>query len=269
MAHHTSETVADRFPITNSALSHREELVTHAMSLLLDKRVIIVHAPPMSGKTTLCKLLARKILVDYPDLEPVQIMWPARDAAQIRAFPYNKLLEEERQTQVAFNSEARAKFSEQPTAHGSKPKHVYLIDEAENTYMDHNMWDNLFKCHPEDVGPDYYVLFLVHGSAEGGHKWGYDPWQSNHIAIDRRIELFPTSAVRSCMLLDPKEIKMVVDRSFATFEDGGAKCDDNVYEFMETETQGHTGALNLFLTHIMLAVRSQVLSFPADLAFTS
>ena len=73
------------------------------------------------------------------------------NAAQIRAFPYNKLLEEERQTQVAFNTEARAKFSEQPTAHGSKPKHVYLIDEAENTYAEDNTWDDLLKCHPEDV----------------------------------------------------------------------------------------------------------------------
>ncbi|KAL8865217.1 MAG: hypothetical protein Q9198_009424 [Flavoplaca austrocitrina] len=118
------------------------------MSLLLDKRVIIVRAPPMSGKTTLRKLLARKILVDYPDLEPVQIMWSARNAAQIRASPYNKLLEEERQTQVAFNTEARAKFSEQPTAHGSKPKHIYLIDQAVNTYADDNMWDDLFKCRP-------------------------------------------------------------------------------------------------------------------------
>ncbi|KAL8836725.1 MAG: hypothetical protein Q9176_006146 [Flavoplaca citrina] len=103
-------------------------------------------------------------------------MWPARNAAQIRASPYNKLLEEERQTQVAFNTEARAEFSEQPTAHGSKPKH---------------------------------------------------------------------------------ELKMVVDRSFATVGDGGAKCDDNVYEFMETETQGHAGVLDLFLTHMMLAVRNQ------------
>ena len=77
MAHHTSEMVADRFPVTTSALSYRQELVAHAISLLLDKRVIIVRAPLMSGKTTLWKLVARKILVDYPDLEPVQIMWPA------------------------------------------------------------------------------------------------------------------------------------------------------------------------------------------------
>ena len=70
------------------------------------------------------------------------------------------------------------------------------------------------------------------------------------------------------MLLDPKELKIVVDRSFATVGDGGAKCDDNVYEFMETETQGHTGVLNLFLTYMMLAVRNQLLSFLADLAFT-
>ena len=77
MAHHTSEIVADRFPIMTSALSYGEELVAHAMSLLLDKRVIIVRAPLISGKTTLCKLVARKMLVDYPDLEPVQIMWPA------------------------------------------------------------------------------------------------------------------------------------------------------------------------------------------------
>ena len=105
------------------------------------------------------------------DFEPVKIRWNVRTEEERRKKSYWKILEEWQQTAIQLN---------RPTSHiPEQKKVVYLIDDAQNTYLKSSE-----KRYP------YFVLVCEHGSADMlFHKWGSVLSQGALISLERRIEL--------------------------------------------------------------------------------
>ncbi len=66
----------------------RESLVDDAIQRFLEHRVIIICAPPLSGKSTLFGFMGVKILKDHIEIEPVKIRWPEPSKEQTEKVPY-------------------------------------------------------------------------------------------------------------------------------------------------------------------------------------
>ncbi len=143
---------------TPDNLCSRGRLVKDVIQRLPDERVIVIRAPPLTGKSTLLNLIGLEIIRNHDEYEPVKILWPGRSDQQIRDKPYHQLLKEELEKFQIYNSEARltqnsthleswglfrgvSKFVTQliGLAKGTnnarrKRQAVYLIDDAIETY---------------------------------------------------------------------------------------------------------------------------------------
>ena len=255
------------------------------MKLLLDRRVIVVRAPPEAGKTTLLQLLGTEILKNHPNLEPVRISWTSRSDETMAKKPYKGLLDEKldefRQLndqervngnpiQFYFHRFIRACSKVVTPLIGATDRikrlsynqTVFLIDEAQNTYREPQMWDELFK-NPDQRRNPYFVLVCVYGSASGTVQWGSSPSEASEIESHRRIELHSNVPDGPRMLLSSQEIREMV-RIWANEHEPPFQHQDDVIEFLEFETQGHAGMLGRLLKHLSrMAQDDHVLSLPS------
>lgn len=254
MSTHSAEVLEWRFPIAAGYLTHRADLVKILIELLRQKRVIVIRAPPAVGKTTLVSLIGREMIQNHPDLEPVNMFWNLRNTEEILKRSYRSVLRTAEDRDKKSNEEVREEMG--LPKYGSSKMTVFMIDDAVDTYDEIAMWDELFKNEPEGLRA-CYLLICVHGPSDGTHQWGEDPSQSAYIPSDRRIELQPTSAGGLQMLLNKQEIRQIVDR-WAETHVPKAICDESVYDFIESETQGHAGVIPRLLRGIKKATENEV-----------
>ena len=120
------------------------------------------------------------------------------------------------------------------------------------------MWEKLFK-NPDHTGKALFVLLCAHSSADGTFEWGFDLSQAATIPLHRRIKQHPNAPGRLCTLLLPQEIGEVV-KIWAAGRVHPFQIDPDVIEYLEFETQGHAGMLQMVLRHLSnIADGNQVL----------
>ncbi|KAI4272800.1 MAG: hypothetical protein L6R38_006514 [Xanthoria sp. 2 TBL-2021] len=247
---HTPEPAERRFRVTTSSerLTPRTELVDATIQLLRESNIILIRAPPQTGKTTLANLMCRKMLLKHPDLEPVFFAWDegrSKPGGQ-HTESYMDVLERQLREAKSKNEDARKKLGLQPN--NAKP--VYMIDDAIYTYSEKRMWEEVFKGEVKDRNV-YYILICVHGSSTGFYQWGTDYSNAVFIPTDRRVELLPDASYNLQLRMNEEETKIVIDR-WAAHHTPPAKCDQSVYEFVRCETEGYPGILNIMLEYIKM-----------------
>lgn len=82
------------FPVGAPYLIDRSEPIERITELLLRYRIIVIRAPPMTGKSTLLNLLGQHIYRSHLDLEPVKIVWPEHRGDEITPRLYNFFLQD-------------------------------------------------------------------------------------------------------------------------------------------------------------------------------
>ncbi|CAO1596559.1 hypothetical protein XANCAGTX0491_000396 [Xanthoria calcicola] len=94
---HTPEEVARLFECATAPeiLMPREALVDSTIQLLRDCNMVLIRAPPQTGKSTLAQLISRKVFTHHPDLEPVFFFWPTGRANHWKMQDYNEILKEQ------------------------------------------------------------------------------------------------------------------------------------------------------------------------------
>ena len=75
MAEHAPNNSSSSFGILVPCTSNRETSAQAAIKLLIDQRVIVLRAPPFTGKSTLLSLIGAEIVCIHQGLEPVMIFW--------------------------------------------------------------------------------------------------------------------------------------------------------------------------------------------------
>ena len=227
----------------------RESLVDSILDLAEEKRVGVIRATPLVGKSTLLLLLGRRAVETRPKLEPVYIDWA--DTQGRNGDSCKDYLQHMGSKWRHTNTEYR-----QPAA---KTRTIYLIDEAQNSYGEAELWARILKS-PNTRTQPMFVLVCVYGAAAVSHS--REPVIESHaLAIDslQRVELRPSALSGLYMLFKPDEttatIKKWAIQSQYTFEDG-------VPEYLHTATDGHPGMVGMLLryfdtcfTHISDSVR--------------
>ncbi|KAL9126604.1 MAG: hypothetical protein Q9175_007890 [Cornicularia normoerica] len=265
MDEHYPSDLMPAFEIRVPYPSGRESLVGSVINLLREERVVVIRAPPFSGKSTLLNLIGAKILREYDQLEPVLFHWPPRSKDEIGNRSYKEILTQELKRARKENEEWRSRrqpyylrlvrgfgnaiawvtglVTETIDTTRDRACPVYLIDNAVNTYHERAMWEERFK-NPDDAGNALFVLVCVHGSADGMVQWGSDLSEASQIESHRRIELRGESL---CMLLSSLEIREIVGlwAKQHPFQIGS-----NLIEYLIFETQGHAGMLQMVLKHL-------------------
>ena len=257
MSGHSPDPLQDRFGTDAEHLIHRTDLVNTLIKDLKEKRVIVIRAPPRVGKSTVLNLIGQEMIQNHPDLEPIDLIWKRRTAAEIRHESYGDILRDAEVRAKKENAKTREELG--LTKHGSSTTSIFMIDDAVETYNETDMWDRLFKNEPAGL-KSCYLLICVHGSSDGTHRWGNLQSQSAKIPSNRRIELYPTSTGGLQMLLNKQEIRQLVDR-WAEKHSPRAKCEQSVYDFIESETQGHVGVISKLLHDVQEAAKNEVSSF--------
>lgn len=280
MDEHYPSDLMPAFEIRVPYPSGRESLVGSVINLLREERVVVIRAPPFSGKSTLLNLIGAKILREYDQLEPVLFHWPPRSKDEIGNRSYKEILTQELKRARKENEEWRSRrqpyylrlvrgfgnaiarvtglVTETIDTTRDRACPVYLIDNAVNTYHERAMWEERFK-NPDDAGNALFVLVCVHGSADGMVQWGSDLSEASQIESHRRIELRGESL---CMLLSSLEIREIVGlwAKQHPFQIGS-----NLIEYLIFETQGHAGMLQMVLKHLSKMFSSErVRIFPSS-----
>ena len=210
--------------------TERESLVEDTIRLLLEHRVIVIRAPPLSGKSTLLDFMGAKILTHHPKIEPVKIRWPEPSMKPTEKTEYWEILEEGLRRAIKAN---------RTTSDGvNKKKVVYLIDDAHNTYLETDLWEDHFK-RPSRSDP-YFVLVCSYGAADRlFHRWGPLRSHAADILLDRRIEL-------QQLLLNDQHMKEIID-AWAKTNSPDRPCGSDLLDFFQFYTNGHVGVLDSLL----------------------
>ncbi|KAL9121667.1 MAG: hypothetical protein Q9187_001781 [Circinaria calcarea] len=220
-----------------SYISQREELVAATIRLVLEKGVLVIRATPQVGKSTLLILLGRHILAEYPSLEPIWIQWES--AEKRNGLPYQDYLDEKAKHWRKINAKYRD--------HNPNAKLIYLIDEAQNSYLEPDFWSRQLK-NMFTRSRSLYILVCVYGSTTELLAGPNENIQSEAIRIDQsqRIGLFPSVTGGLCMQFTSKETEDVVQKwAF----DNKYKLMGSVCEYMHIATSGHPGMIGLLLGH--------------------
>lgn len=250
MAQHNKADRLEKLPQLPQYLCNREELVRNATDLLRNRGVIVLRAPPNTGKTTLLHLISKYITSNHVDLTPVYCLWAPRTKAEITRHTYG------------FKQQLLDALDSQNPSEDEWERAVFLIDEAQYTYEEHHMWDEYFKNPREGTGPRF-VLVCVHGSAEGLVEYGDLPSSSTRISAEKRIELYPNESGGQKILLSQPEILQIVQMWCSQRK---YSFDSEVVDYFEFETQGHAGVLGLLLDHLTRKA-NDVLSLPSLLYY--
>ncbi|KAF2453846.1 hypothetical protein BDY21DRAFT_327253 [Lineolata rhizophorae] len=180
----------------------RSNLVHSILQLVRNTRVVVIRATPQVGKTTLLRLLGRHILYKEQELEPVFIEWKHRGMRD--GLPYKQYLEQKRSRWQEDNAKYRP--------HNPKATTVYLIDEAQDSYEEEQLWTRTLKSY-NTRQQSMFVLVCIYGGA--GVTTRHEPnIESQALLVDRlqRVELRQSIFGCPYMLFKPQETAETVQK---------------------------------------------------------
>ena len=187
-----------------------------------------VRGTPGSGKSTLAKLLGRHFRVQEPNVRVIWISgWNPDDVAECLGwYPYLKKQK------------------------GWIPKEntVFIFDEAQESYMDGELWNDLFKCI-HDYPERRAIAFTSYGSPSSIVKM---QGISIFVASRARVSLLPTADEDNLpaagLLFSHAEFDELVSKHYPDSE----YCFHPSFLDMVFEiTEGHVGAMFCFLNIIL------------------
>ncbi|KAL9109588.1 MAG: hypothetical protein Q9227_005768 [Pyrenula ochraceoflavens] len=214
------ESVSHRWDSECDFVCHRSDLVHSILQLVRTTRVVVIRATPQVGKTTLLRLLGRHILYEEKDLEPFFILWKRRDMRD--HFPYQQYLEQEKSRWQEYNAEHRP--------HKPNATTIYLIDEAQDSYEDEQLWTQTLKNHNTGQQP-MFVLVCLYGAVGLSHM--REPnIESQALLMDRhqRVDLRPF--LKDSDVLNPSALQL---RNFQRIPEGTFQ--DEMYCCLNYELQ--------------------------------
>lgn len=262
-----------RFPLLEP-LSQRDLLVKQTIKLLRSQNLVVVRAPPQSGKSILLKLVARQILLFHQDLEPVWISWTPLSLRVSHPILKNYLryedyLSYEYEEQRSLNEESRQAYADylsdlygkkNPTVKEdrqgtkqdlvkAKKTIVYLIDEAIFSYQE-QIWEDLFQNEYEDRSR-LFLMACEYGSATPSLvTYGSRPWQVANVEPEKRIELFKPDHGGGELALNSDEITELITH-WKKGLCGNIRLEKedlkDLGAYLTYQTQGHAGILSHML----------------------
>lgn len=214
----------------------RSDLVDSILQLVRSTRLVVIHATPQVGKTTLLRLLGRHILYEEKDLEPVFISLKHRHKRDF--LPYRQYLQQEKSRWQEDNAKYRPRNPE-ATA-------IYLIDEAQDPYEEERLWSQTFK-NPDATQQSMFVLVSLCDSV-GTSLLREPAVESQALRMDRfeRVELRPSVRGRPYMLFKPEETAITVQKWAIQNK---LQLKGGVSEYLHVATDGHPGMVGLILQH--------------------
>ncbi|KAL9120246.1 MAG: hypothetical protein Q9187_003203 [Circinaria calcarea] len=236
----------------------RKNLVQGLLDLVINKKVIVIRSTPATGKSKALLQLGDYILKSpkHDMLEPVLITWDKDPKKHYRTYldekaeEFVKINEQHRTTQEKQHRTPQ-EGQRQPPKKGRR--NIFLIDEAQNTYEEKDMWSRLFK-NPLDLDHELYVLVCVYGSSQGIFRFGKALSESALINLERRIELRPTAANKLSMLFTQGELEEVIQTWAGA---NRLELHLDVYQYLMSETEGHPGVLGSILYYLASVIPKQ------------
>ncbi|KAL4781842.1 hypothetical protein BJX76DRAFT_359516 [Aspergillus varians] len=217
-----------------SHIAYRDKVIDELIARVKYYHIIRVNGTPASGKTTIMELMVNKLLNCDP-ATPVYIMsgWSRDD---VRSYGWAAYL------QAKTGIHGRQWLGHQC---------YLLIDEAQQSYWDDELWADLFKA-VDIASQAYIVLFMCYGSPTRGFN-GFD--QGTYVKTpmtfrrEQQISLRPDKKVSSSwkpvgLLLDEDESNGVLDRYLPTFiPNCGAIVTQDLKKGFFISSSGHVGLL--------------------------
>lgn len=218
-------------------LCERKELVTSILKHVRQNGVVVIRATPQVGKSILLKLLGEHIIRKEFDLEPVYFEWEKKEKRN--GLSYENYLAQKETEWRESNSRIRPRNSNART--------IYLIDEAQGSYEEEQLW-SLLKNYHNIRSADLFVLVCVYGAVGvSSIRHPNIESQAQRMHSLHRVELRPTLPGSPCMLFQREEVEVVV-RKFATRQK--CKLESGVVEYIYSATNGHPGMVGLLLSHL-------------------
>ena len=141
-------------------VSRRERLVNGIIDRAEMYHVILVRGTPACGKTTMMRLVANELLARYSGDIPLYVLtgWDKKQVTL--AGGWNHYL----------SKATGIRGFSWPTSRA-----YILLDEAQESYWDTNLWAEFFKdISPFDTGASRVILFASYGSPDRGNA-GFNP----------------------------------------------------------------------------------------------
>ena len=136
-----------------SFINPRTELVDEIIARVRHYHIIQVRGTPASGKTIVMQLVANKLLEMYNHEPPIYIFY-GWDREEVRA-DTGWIAYLEKKTGVRGD-------------HWPRYQAYLLLDEAQQSYWDDELWAALFKSIQRDAGATFVILFSSYGSPGRG-----------------------------------------------------------------------------------------------------
>ncbi|PYI23954.1 hypothetical protein BO99DRAFT_418681 [Aspergillus violaceofuscus CBS 115571] len=160
----------------------RHDLINELILRLERYHLIRINGTPASGKTTTMKLMANELLKRYPDT-PLYILsgWPERQVRAaggwVRYF--------QQQLNICISGDELEAF----------PSFI-LLDEAQESYWDTDLWVQLFKSIEKTVSV-HFVLFTCYGSGmvHGGGGQNLPTQTPMNFQLYQQISLRPEEGI--------------------------------------------------------------------------
>lgn len=220
----------------------RPDLVSSVLRMARDRRVVVIRATPMVGKTILLQLLGYHIVYQEHDLEPVFIDWKRRDRRD--NLPYAQYLQQEASAWRERNAEYRPN---NPNA-----RTIYLIDEAQGSYEEEDFWGRTLKQHDTRRTPIFVLVCLYGAAALSCTREPTIESQAQRMDCIHRVELRPIGG-GPFMLFKPEETRATIQKWALQNK---FRLRDGTWEYIHTATDGHPGVVGLILLHFQICFRN-------------
>ncbi|KAI9685635.1 MAG: hypothetical protein M1820_010769 [Bogoriella megaspora] len=193
----------------------------------------------MVGKSVLLKLLGHHIVHNEPGLEPIFVDWETR--AHRGDIDYLKYLEKQ--------SEVWKEQNEKIRPYKPSTKRIFLIDEAQDSYEENDLWQML-KNYRGGRNNALYVLVCVYGTdVVPTHRYANVESQARQMHFLQRVELRRTAPGIPCMLFARDEFDIVFD----TFTElTGRTFEEGTVQYLFDISQGHPGIAGMLLDYLEL-----------------
>lgn len=238
MAKSLSLIFTDMPPFINS----RAELVDELIARVQHYHIIRVSGTPASGKTTVMNLMVNKLLEKYGQTIPIHVLsgWDRKTVRSATGWAVH--------------------LEQETGVHGRNwltyPAYL-LLDEAQQSYWDDELWADLFKRIEPGTSP-FIVLFMLYGSPHRGFV-GFDG--EEHIktpmvfGAEQQISLRPEESISDHglgpllpwkpvgLLLDENEAIDVVTRYAFTVIRPSLSLTPDLKKGFFLSSNGHVGLL--------------------------